>query len=530
MDVHRLLVHGRKWFPLLVACVVLASVAAFVVTNLQQKTYEAKATLIVGQALSATNPDYNQLLVAQNLSATYAAVAETRPILESVITKLGLELDPDELAKHLEVVAPGDSTLLAVKAQDPVPARAADIANALAEQLIAISPTIQGREAEFQESIDQDLADTQDLIGTSQARADALLEIKDRTTEQEAELQGLEGRLASLRSTYATLLSFSSPSATNLLKVVEPAEAPTDAISPRPLLNVLLAALLGLLIAVGIAWLVEFLDDSVSSAEEVETVTGLSTVGTIGQMKSLRDPRGFYELTASLHPRSAIAEAYRSLRTNLEFAAVDAPVRSILVCSCRDGEGKTVTATNLAIVYAQAGRRVLLVDADLRKPQVHLAFDLANKVGLTTVLVVEGVRIADIAHATAQPNLTVLSTGPQPPNPAELLSSQRMHAFLRDAESAYDLILVDSPPLLAFADAAILSSMMDRTLLVIDAERSRRRAVQQVPQILTRAGANVVGVVLNRASGAAYAANALKYGSYAAGGTSPTKGVADDAP
>ena len=335
--------------------------------------------------------------------------------------------------------------------------------------------------------------------------------------------------MPSLPATYATLLSYVSAGAANLLTVIEPAEAPADPISPRPLLNLLLAALLGLLIAGGIALTAQYLNDSVGNAEEVEAVSGFSTIGTIGQMKSLNDPRGFYELTASLHPRSAITEAYRTLRTNLEFASVDTPVRSLLVCSAKDGEGKTVTATNLAIVYAQAGRRVLLVDADLRKPQVHLAFDLANKVGLTTLLVVDGVRISDIAHATAQPNLSVLSTGPQPPNPAELLSSQRMNSFFRDAEAAYDLILVDSPPLLAFADAAILSSMVDVTLLVIDAERSRRRAVQQAPEILTRAGANVVGVVLNRTSGAAYANDALRYGPYAAGSTSPTKTPADDA-
>ena len=211
------------------------------------KTYEAKATLIVGQSLSAVNPDYTQLLVSQNLSTTYAAVATTRPILDAVITQLGLGLTSDELLRHVQADAPLDSTLLTITAQDADPARAAAIANAMADQLIAASPAIQGRQAAFQASIDADLQATQDQITTTQAQVDSLTGLTARTPAQDADLATLEGRLVSLRSTYATLLSFSSSNVSNLLSVVEPAVAPTSPVSPRPLLNTLLAAVLGLL-------------------------------------------------------------------------------------------------------------------------------------------------------------------------------------------------------------------------------------------------------------------------------------------
>ncbi len=406
----------------MVVAALLAGTAAFVVSNLQQKVYEAKATLIVGQALSAANPDYTQFLVAQNLSATYAAIAKTRPRLESVIEDLGLETTPSELETRVAVDSPRDSTLLSITAQDTVPARAAAIANALAEQLIAVSPQIQGREAAFLKSIDQDLVATQDLIEATQVRADALIAVEDRTADQETELQALEGRLASLRSTYATLLSFSSGTATNLLTVVEPADTPTSNILPRTLLNTLLAACLGLLVVAGIAFLAEQLDDSIKDAEAVQEVTGLQHPG---DDRRHEDHAG--DGVSSISSPSSSSRGRASPRRIARCARTSSSPRwmrrcgTLLVTSATPGEGKTVTASNLAVVFAQAGRTVVLVDADLRKPGLHLMFDLPNIHGLTTLLRDDAVTIDAIAQATEQPNLRVLTTGPLPPNPAELL-------------------------------------------------------------------------------------------------------------
>ena len=244
--------------------------------------------------------------------------------------------------------APRDSTFLNISAQDTDPARAAAIANGLAAQLIDASPSIQGREAAFQESIDEDLAATQALIERTQASADALIAVANPTAEQETELQALEGRLASLRSTYTTLLSFSSGSATNLLTVLDPAAPPTSPVSPRILFNTLLAAALGMLVVIGVAFVAEQLDDRIRDPDAVQEVAGLSTLGTIARMTSSRGRKEFYQLAGLLYPRSSFAEAYRTLRTNIEFASLDTPVRTLLVTSSAPGEGKTVTAANLA--------------------------------------------------------------------------------------------------------------------------------------------------------------------------------------
>ena len=498
MELRRQIAIVRAWLPLLIAAVLLAAGVAYAVSSQLPKAYEAQATLIVGQSLSAVNPDFTQIQVSQSLSTTYATVATTRPILDAVIAQLHLGVTSDELLKQVRADAPLDSTLLRIIAQDGDPARAAAIANALATQLIAASPAVQGSQAEFQVSIEADLKATQDQVRTTQAQVDVLSGLSNRTAAQDAELATLEGRLVSLQSTLATLLSVSANQASNLLTVIEPAVAPAQAVSPRPLLNTLLAAVLGLLIAAGVAFIAEYLDDGVKDADAVQEASGLSTVGTIARMKGDRSRSEIYRLAALLYPRSSLAEAYRTLRTNIEFASVDGPIQTLLVTSSAPGEGKTTTASNLAVVFAQAGRRVLLVDADLRKPGVHMVFDLPNTHGLTNLLRNEHADLGAVAQVTEQDNLRVLTTGPLPPNPAELLGSQRMRSVLEQLKTGFDLLIVDSPPVQAVTDATILSSFLGGTLLVIDASRSRRRVVHQAREGLDRAGARVLGAVLNR--------------------------------
>jgi capsular exopolysaccharide synthesis family protein len=236
-------------------------------------------------------------------------------------------------------------------------------------------------------------------------------------------------------------------------------------------------------------------------------------------MRSGRGQSEIYRLATILYPRSGIAEAYRTLRANVEFSSVDAPVRTLLVTSAVPGEGKSVTACNLAVAFAQSGRRVLLVDADLRRPGVHRLFDLANDRGLTDMLRDEAVGLDSVCHRSEQANLRILTTGPLPPNPAELLGSNRMQARLTLLLESADLVVMDSPPLQAVTDAAILSSFVDGTLLVVDANRSRRRHVRKARETLTRAGAHVLGAVLNRVA----ARDSLEYAGYNGDAKSPSK-------
>ncbi len=497
MDLRRLIAVARAWLPLMVVTTVLAGGAAFVVSSLQEKVYEAKATLIVGQSLSSSNPDFSQLLVSQGLSGTYSAVAKTRPILERVIEDLGLDDSPGQLSARLRVEAPRDTSFLIINAQDTDPARAAAIANGLGDQLMAASPAIQGRQADVPGDIEEDLAATRDLIDGAEVQLRALTELEDQTPQAEADLQAIVERLVDLRDTYATLLSYSSGGESNIVTIVEPASAPTVPVSPSILLNTLLAAVLGLMVVAGIAFVAEQLDDTIKDADGVQEVAGLSTLGTIARMRGARGGREIYRVVTLLYPRSSIAEAYRTLRVNVEFAALDSSVRTLLVTSAAPGEGKSVTSANLAVAFAQAGSRVLLVDADLRKPGLHGLFGLPNEQGLTTMLRGDTVEPEVLSQPTEQANLHVLATGPLPPNPAELLGSQRMQAVLELLRKSADLVIFDSPPLQAVTDSAVLSAFVDGTLLVVRAGHSRRAPVQKARETLARAGANVLGVVLN---------------------------------
>jgi protein-tyrosine kinase len=201
-------------------------------------------------------------------------------------------------------------------------------------------------------------------------------------------------------------------------------------------------------------------------------------------------------LITDTDPRSAASEAYRTLRTNIQFAGLDGPCRSILITSATAGEGKTTTAANFGVVLAQAGSRVCLVDSDLRRPSLHRVFGLDNTRGLTTALV-EDLPFAEVARPTRIPNLSLLTSGPLPPNPAELVGSKRMRELLEAAASAFDMVLCDSPPVMAVSDGVALAAQCDGVILAVRvgavSHDVARRAVEQIEAVKGK----ILGVLLN---------------------------------
>jgi protein-tyrosine kinase len=201
-------------------------------------------------------------------------------------------------------------------------------------------------------------------------------------------------------------------------------------------------------------------------------------------------------LVAETDPRSAASEAYRTLRTNIQFAGLDQPCRCVVVTSATAGEGKTTSVANFGVVSAQAGSRVCLVDSDLRRPSLHRIFGVENSRGLTTALI-EGSALAEVARPTRVPNLSLVTSGPLPPNPAELVGSKRMHELLQHAMTTYDLVLCDSPPVIAVADGVALAAQCDGVILIVRAgvvsHDLIRRAVEQIQSVKGK----ILGVVLN---------------------------------
>lgn len=202
------------------------------------------------------------------------------------------------------------------------------------------------------------------------------------------------------------------------------------------------------------------------------------------------------ELITVSEPRSPISEAYRTLRTNLDFASLDQALKTLVVTSAGVGEGKSTTLANLAVVSAQAGRKVLLVDADLRRPTLHDIFGLANDQGLTTVMMDESALASPPLRSTGIEGLTVLASGPLPPNPAELLGSRRMEEVIAALAEGADQVFFDTPPVVAVTDAAVLATKVDGVLLVVSAGQTRREYARTAVQRLEQINARLVGTVL----------------------------------
>jgi len=201
-------------------------------------------------------------------------------------------------------------------------------------------------------------------------------------------------------------------------------------------------------------------------------------------------------LITQLNPRSPISEHYRTIRTNLEFSSVDQELQSVLVTSSGPGEGKSMTTANLAVVYAQQGKKVLLIDADLRKPTVHYTFRMDNLRGLSNILVNE-MKLEEVAYSTSVDNLDVITSGPIPPYPSELLGSNRMRTLLFEAKKTYDLVLFDTPPVLVVTDAQVLANIVDGSILVIRSKQTEFEPAMRAKEILETAKAKLLGTVLN---------------------------------
>ena len=514
MELRHQLAELRGFVPLVIVCAVLAGALAYVVSGTLPRSYEARSTVVVGQSLSAVNPDVGQLLASQRLSATYAELATKRPILVAVIDELGLPETPEELAKQVKASAALDSTLLSITATRSDASTAAAIANALAEQLVEQSPSLQGQEADIRAFVASELEATQDQITQLQTEIVDLTAISNRSSAQDAQLNELSSRLTTVRSSYVALLDFANSDSSNRLTVVESAVPPTDPVWPRPLLNTLLATILGGLAVLIVVITLRWLDDSIKNPEEVREAVGLPTLGGIPRGQATRRRSPMYLLVMVLYPRSAAAEAYRTVRTNLDFTAVDEPLRTLLVTSPTPGDGKTLSASNLAVAYAQTGRRVLLLDADFRKPGIHGMFRADNSAGLSTMLLSDQVPWRSVVQATEVPNLSLLTTGPLPPNPAELIASKRMRAILDRLVAEHDLIVIDSPPLLVVADAALLATLADGVLLVFDVQRTGRDMARRSLEALRNGGARVLGVLLNRQPAADFSQYAAYYGGH----------------
>ncbi len=416
---------------------------------LQPKVYTADASGYVA-AQGATDLGTSMVgdQLAQSKVKSYLDIGTWRSVAEFAITELKLTTTPDALVKQVSVSNPTNTVIIQVSASAATPEAARDLAEAWIRGII--------------KQIDQ--------------------------------IEGSAGQTAPV-----TVI----PGDSALL--------PTAPSSPNWKLNLALGALIGLLLGVGYAIVRDRMDQHVRSAEQTERVTGVAVVGTLPlEPELVKHPEVLADEDARSQGRLvAIAESFRGLRTNLQYMSVDNPPRAIVVTSPLPGDGKSFTAANLAMTIAAADRPVVLIDGDLRRPMIAKLFNLPNDAGLSDVLAGRA-RVEDVLQpASPTYPLSVLAAGPVPPNPSEILGSERMRQLIAHL-SERALVIIDSPPVLPVTDSAVLSTRADGALLVVNTGKTTFDQLDAALNLMDKAKARTLGIVLNRVPTSG--AGAAKYG------------------
>ncbi|MDP9387236.1 MAG: polysaccharide biosynthesis tyrosine autokinase [Actinomycetota bacterium] len=476
----------RKGVVVLAVLVVVG--AALTASFLQTPVYQAEAELLLQprSTESLFDPNSGQRNDPLRAVQTEIQVLKSQPVREAVRKQLGS-------APKITVSPVGQTDVIEVKARSTNPRRSAAVANAYAtsyidfrrqqavSDLMAAGEEIQERVTDLQRQIDE-LPPDNARTGPNPATASR----REVLVQQQA-----------LFKQKLDQLQVDQALKTGGAQLVTAATAPTSPVEPQPKRTGVVAGAVGLMLGVGLAFLFEYLDDTVKTKEDMERYAGgLPALGLVPAVPGWKDRKR--PLVVSLSdPKSPVAEAYRTLRTSIQFMGLDRPMRTIQVTSPGAGEGKSTTIANLGVALAQAGQRVVLVCCDLRRPRIHEFFGLSNTTGFTSVLLGDVPLSTALQPVAGEERLRLLASGPVPPNPSELLSGRRTVEVLTTLQAEADVVLIDCPPVLPVTDAAVLSSRVDATLLVATAGATTRKELARAHELLAQVEAPLIGTVLN---------------------------------
>ncbi len=488
----------RKWIILLTTGLAIA--VALVGTLLMRPQYTATTTMRVTPAGGSLDTvQFGDIAYSDRLLNTYNQIATSKEVLTGVAAKLGLAKPP-----QISVDIPANTELLTISAQDTSPQLAAKEANAVADVLLAQAkdPNLGGDQTATS-ILNQQLAQAQVDAAQAQQNYNQISQTSKDANQIAAARQNLnlkQDLYNQLLNQYASA-RLSAAVRANAVSVIQPATVPTEPSAPRPALNLLLGLLVGLVGGTGLAFLFENMDTTLNTTDRIKRVVQGSVLGEIPMAKDQKK-------SALFNGNSAEEESFRRLRINLLSLQAANPLRALVITSAQMGEGKSTVTANLGRALAQTNPNVLLVDADLRMPSLHKLFNLSNDVGLSSILT-QKASPEEAIQRTAISGLCVLTSGPLPPDPTLILGSAQMTDLIKQLEQQYQLVLIDTPAMLAVSDAAVLARAVDGVMLVVARTRSREESVQSAWQQLTHVRANPVGVVVNQAE-----TNGSYYSSY----------------
>jgi Mrp family chromosome partitioning ATPase len=475
--------------PYILLAVVLVAFPVYLYMNSRTKIYEASSTVLVGEALQSANPDYLGLEVAQYLAGTYAYLAETDPLLDQVIEQLGLPYTSLQLREAITATVRDGNPVLTIAVRDPDPTIAASISNAIVAQLVAASPTFSNDD---DLSVESQLRSLRDEIARTQGDLDALLAAASPPPDQQAQVEQLRDRLLNLQSTYTTLLGYSTANGSNHLTILASAVPPASWVEPRPIYFTAVAVAATLVIAVALAYVFAMRDDRLREAIEVEDATGMPILAAIPATSRSR------KRAPRIHPaHSAAANSIDALRIGIEaFVPNRGAGVSIVVLSATEDPGNSETAANLAISLAGSSGNVLLVDANLLRPQQHLLFEVENRVGLATLLRRDDTsHVGDFISPTRISGLRLLPAG-SGGTETGWTGSGVFKRLLPSLRSACDVLVFDVPPLDASTIGLALAAETSTTVLVARLGVTTRSSLREACNRLDLVGANVLGVAV----------------------------------
>ncbi len=480
----------RKWSILLVTAVAVSS--ALAVSFRQTPIYTSTAKV---QVKPPTANQYLQNVPVSSIVSmdTERQIASSTRVAELAAAHLRTDRSAEDLLEDLSVSVPTNTQVLEISFSDPDPAVAQAGAQAFAQAYLdfKVDQATQAF-ANVEEALTAKIKQLQQQLAVEQERVAAAEPGSPEQLAAQAEIDVLTTRIA----TYENRLSDLGLLDLDPGEVIQPADLPTAPSSPNHVMNGGLALALGLALGVGLAFLRERLDDRIPSRAAFEEAIGGPTLAVVPRIASWRR-RDTTQLAALEAPQSPAAEAFRTVRTNLLFMARDGGVRTVAVTSPGAGEGKSAVVANLAVSLAQADKRVIAVSCDLRKPRLHRYFNLANDIGVSSVLLGRATLNDAVLRPVGAPLLRILASGPVPENPSELLTSERMETLLSQLRRVADFVIVDTPPALVVSDPLVLAPKVDAVIVVADAASTSRGALQSLRDHLEQVGANVIGGVFN---------------------------------
>jgi capsular exopolysaccharide synthesis family protein len=520
---------------LLVLSVVLVLVGAALAWSVRQESrYRSTAEVLlqgnVGETILSPDPQTDRASSSSRSRVeTEIEVMQSRSVQRAVADKLGRQ-------PKVTIKQRGETDVVAISATDTDPARAAAEAQTYAEVFIETrrEQLVQGLldasekvQAEL-DPIREQIANAQKPLAELDARITAATADFDSFTQRALEAQrqalatDIDRQLSGLRAretSYATQLDelrlATTITRTGGIQIVSEAVVPDEPFAPRPLRSALVALALALVLGVVLAFLRDHYDDTIKSKDDLDLAAkGHPVLGLIPGVRISRKGRREPAVVSQRAPQSVVAEAYRALRTSIHVTSMERPLKILQVSSPNAAEGKTTTLANLAVSLARADSRVVLVDCDLRRPQLHAFFGVDNVGGFGAVLAGEATVAESLRSVPDEPNVRLLTAGPPPPNPSELLASRRTTDILRTLADQFDYVLVDGPAVLPVTDGLVLSGKVDGVILLAAANSTTRRNFSRALEILSQVEAPIIGTVLNMAT--RERSYAYPYGSYTA--------------